>query len=44
MIVTKLSPQTDDAKHWCFDAAEWINFIITVIELKVVQWTKGKFS
>jgi len=25
-------PQTDDAKHWHTNVAEWINFIITIAQ------------
>ncbi len=28
MTIAKHSPQTDNAKNQCLDAAEWINFII----------------
>ncbi len=34
MMVTKPSPQSDDAKLQCFDAAAWINFIITLVWIK----------
>ncbi len=33
MTVAKHSLQTDDSKHGCFNVAEWINFIITELQL-----------
>ncbi len=39
----KCSLQTDDAKHWYFDAAEWINFIITILLMEAVHKFELKF-
>ena len=42
MIATKCSPKPNNTKLWHFDAAAWINFTITLLDILLFRYTESR--